>query len=220
MDIPWNPAVLEQRIARIHRLGQKSNVSVINFVSKGTIEHRMLDVLKFKTSLSQGIFDNGEDSIFLSDDKFNEFMKTIADIAEPSTQQDEFTSTPILDEEQLEQKELIFNEEKDTDINTIDDDEFDVKIINTDISTSDDLNKELPELDTSMLITQGISFIGGLAKTLSSPESTKKLMDSIIEKDNQTGKSYLKIPIENDAIVTNALKLIGQLFNNLSFKSK
>ena len=218
MDIPWNPAVLEQRIARIHRLGQKSNVSVINFVSKGTIEHRMLDVLKFKTSLSQGVFDNGEDSIFLSDDKFNEFMKTIEGIAETSTQ-DEFKSTPILDEEQLEQKELIFTEEKDTFINLIDDEELDESINNTDIHQTENLNKDIPEIDPTTLITQGLNFIGGLAKTLSSPESTKQLVDSLIEKDTQTGKSYLKIPIENDATVTNALNLIGQLFNNLSRKS-
>jgi len=30
LDIPWNPAVLEQRIARIYRLGQERNVSIIN----------------------------------------------------------------------------------------------------------------------------------------------------------------------------------------------
>jgi SNF2 family DNA or RNA helicase len=37
MDLPWNPAVLEQRIARIHRMGQTRPVQVINFVAKGTI---------------------------------------------------------------------------------------------------------------------------------------------------------------------------------------
>ncbi|WP_287258790.1 C-terminal helicase domain-containing protein [Mesorhizobium sp.] len=30
MDLPWNPAILEQRIARIHRMGQKRPVRVIN----------------------------------------------------------------------------------------------------------------------------------------------------------------------------------------------
>jgi SNF2 family DNA or RNA helicase len=38
MDLPWNPAVLEQRVARIHRMGQTRPIQVINFVSKGTIE--------------------------------------------------------------------------------------------------------------------------------------------------------------------------------------
>ena len=62
IDIPWNPAVLEQRIARVHRLGQKDKVQVVNLVSTGTIEHKMLSVLAFKTGLAEGILDDGEDS--------------------------------------------------------------------------------------------------------------------------------------------------------------
>lgn len=33
LDLPWNPAVLEQRIARIYRIGQKRNIQVINLVA-------------------------------------------------------------------------------------------------------------------------------------------------------------------------------------------
>ena len=54
MDLPWNPAVLEQRIGRVHRLGQKQPVRVVNFVAQGTIEEGMLSVLKFKKSLFAG----------------------------------------------------------------------------------------------------------------------------------------------------------------------
>src|SRR3979409_1368673 len=52
MDLPWNPAVLEQRIARIHRMGQRTPVQIVNFVAKGTIEEGMLSALAFKRSLS------------------------------------------------------------------------------------------------------------------------------------------------------------------------
>jgi SNF2 family DNA or RNA helicase len=45
MDLPWNPAVLEQRIGRVHRLGQRQPVRVVNFVAEGTIEEGMLSVL-------------------------------------------------------------------------------------------------------------------------------------------------------------------------------
>jgi SNF2 family DNA or RNA helicase len=38
VDLPWNPAILEQRIGRVHRLGQTRPVQVVNLVSKGTIE--------------------------------------------------------------------------------------------------------------------------------------------------------------------------------------
>ncbi|HRH85458.1 MAG TPA: DEAD/DEAH box helicase [Rubrivivax sp.] len=52
MDLPWNPAVLEQRIGRVHRMGQARGVQVINFVGQGSIEEGILSVLAFKKSLS------------------------------------------------------------------------------------------------------------------------------------------------------------------------
>jgi SNF2 family DNA or RNA helicase len=45
MDLPWNPAVLEQRIGRVHRLGQTRGVQVVNFIAENTIEEGMLSVL-------------------------------------------------------------------------------------------------------------------------------------------------------------------------------
>jgi hypothetical protein len=80
MDLPWNPAVLEQRIARIHRLGQAKPVRVINFVAKGTIEEGMLSVLAFKRSLSAGILDGGSGEIALGGSRFNRFMKEVENV--------------------------------------------------------------------------------------------------------------------------------------------
>lgn len=56
LDLPWNPAVLEQRIARAHRHGQSSSVQVINLVAKDTIEERMLDTLAAKKNVFASIF--------------------------------------------------------------------------------------------------------------------------------------------------------------------
>ncbi len=56
LDLPWNPAVLEQRIARAHRLGQPSSVQVINLVAKDTIEERMLDTLAAKKNVFASVF--------------------------------------------------------------------------------------------------------------------------------------------------------------------
>ena len=80
LDIPWNPAVLEQRIGRVHRFGQKRKVSVINMVSERTIEHRMLDVLKFKAGMAAGVLDGGEDAIFMGESSFRKFMRTVEDL--------------------------------------------------------------------------------------------------------------------------------------------
>jgi hypothetical protein len=77
MDLPWNPALLEQRIGRIHRMGQKQPVQIINFVAKGTIEESMLSVLAFKRSLSAGILDGGAAEISLGGSRLNRFMKDV-----------------------------------------------------------------------------------------------------------------------------------------------
>lgn len=77
MDVPWNPAVLEQRIGRVHRLGQKQPVRVVNFIAQGTIEEGMLSVLKFKKSLFAGVLDGGESSVFLGGSRLTRFMEAV-----------------------------------------------------------------------------------------------------------------------------------------------
>jgi SNF2 family DNA or RNA helicase len=54
---PWNPARLEQRIGRVHRLGQSLPVQVVHFLTKGTIEERVWETLRLKKSLFAGVFD-------------------------------------------------------------------------------------------------------------------------------------------------------------------
>ncbi|MGD9584078.1 MAG: DEAD/DEAH box helicase, partial [Lysobacterales bacterium] len=80
MDLPWNPALLEQRIGRIHRMGQKRPVQIVNFVAKGTIEEGMLSVLAFKRSLSAGILDGGSGEIALGGSRLNRFMKDVENV--------------------------------------------------------------------------------------------------------------------------------------------
>jgi hypothetical protein len=80
MDLPWNPAILEQRIARIHRMGQERPVQIVNFVAKGTIEEGMLSVLAFKRSLSAGILDGGSGEISLGGSRLTRFMKDVENV--------------------------------------------------------------------------------------------------------------------------------------------
>jgi superfamily II DNA or RNA helicase len=104
MDLPWNPAILEQRIARIHRLGQTRPVQVINFVSKGTIEEGMLSVLAFKRSLSAGILDGGSSEISLGGSRLNRFMKDVENVTgrmgegEAVTPAEEVTNVVLADD--------------------------------------------------------------------------------------------------------------------------
>ncbi len=88
LDLPWNPAVLEQRIARAHRHGQLSSVQVINLIAKGTIEERMLDTLAAKKNVFATVFgtDESPTAIKFADmgqsllQKLGDLLKTPAEV--------------------------------------------------------------------------------------------------------------------------------------------
>ena len=61
VDLPWNPAVLEQRIARAHRMGQKRPVQVYLLVTEATIEENMLLTLSAKKELYLAALDTESD---------------------------------------------------------------------------------------------------------------------------------------------------------------
>ena len=61
LDLPWNPAKLEQRIARAWRKGQKNPVTVVNFVTENSIEHSILHLLALKRTLADGVLDGTAD---------------------------------------------------------------------------------------------------------------------------------------------------------------
>jgi superfamily II DNA/RNA helicase len=59
VDLPWNPAVLEQRIARAHRMGQTQPVQVFILVTEETIEESLLATLASKRDLALAALDLG-----------------------------------------------------------------------------------------------------------------------------------------------------------------
>jgi len=61
LDLPWNPARLEQRIARAWRKHQHKTVDVINLVTEDSIEHNMLALLSQKQALADGVLDGAGD---------------------------------------------------------------------------------------------------------------------------------------------------------------
>lgn len=61
VDLPWNPAVLEQRISRAHRMGQKRPVHVYLLVTEGTLEESLLGTLSAKHELALAALDPESD---------------------------------------------------------------------------------------------------------------------------------------------------------------
>lgn len=61
VDLPWNPAKLEQRIARAWRKNQMRPVNVVNLVTENSIEHGILHLLGRKQALAEGVLDGAGD---------------------------------------------------------------------------------------------------------------------------------------------------------------
>jgi superfamily II DNA or RNA helicase len=225
LDIPWNPAVLEQRIGRIHRMGQANVVTVINMVSRESIEQRMLGVLAFKSSMAKGVLDpDGDDTIFMSESKFKKFMENVEsltgegwqptgvpeEVPAESTESEDFEKTPVPATAGKDSRK------RSKDASQHDDAVAEPKPAKPGKTTSAG-PKEAPEPGSAQaLIQTGMSFFTGLAQTLSSPEKTQELVKSIVAKDESTGQTYLKIPVENAAVVENAVKLLSGLLAGLA----
>nr|WP_304218530.1 SNF2-related protein [Fredinandcohnia onubensis] len=60
-DLPWNPMRLEQRIGRIHRLGQEKDVHIYNFATKNTVEEHILKLLYEKINLFERVIGQLDD---------------------------------------------------------------------------------------------------------------------------------------------------------------
>jgi superfamily II DNA or RNA helicase len=67
LEVPWNPAILEQRIGRVHRMGQRQSVQVLHFVTKGAIEERVRQVVENKKALFDGLLVDEVDRVVLDE---------------------------------------------------------------------------------------------------------------------------------------------------------
>jgi hypothetical protein len=96
-DLPWNPARLEQRIARAWRKHQTRPVTVVNLVSEGTIEHRMLETLASKQALAEAVLDLRGDikEIKLRGGR-QAFLSRLQQLLGPSTPDDEAEKKKVL----------------------------------------------------------------------------------------------------------------------------
>ena len=85
LDMPWNPAKLEQRIARAWRKHQTRSVQVINLITEDRLEHRIVEIVKQKQFLSDNVLDGlGEDELKLPSSK-KEFLEDLDKIINNKT---------------------------------------------------------------------------------------------------------------------------------------
>src|SRR3989454_1866745 len=82
-DIPWNPNRLEQRMGRIHRIGQRSDVYIFNFVSTNTVEGAILQRLfmkleEIRRQLGDRVFDVVGQLLALNELRLEEMLREAA----------------------------------------------------------------------------------------------------------------------------------------------
>jgi len=191
MDLPWNPAVLEQRIGRIHRLGQHKPVRVVNFVAQGTIEHGMLELLSFKQSLFDGVLDKGKDEVFLGGTRLKRFMDSVD------------KATSAIPESMPQQAKAGRNGDGANEDGL------------TEIEKKETVGAEHQQ-DWNELISTGLSFLDKLGQTLLGKEGpsnkpTSKMFSGLkIEKDKDTGQQQLKIPIPPKEVLKGIADLLTE----------
>jgi hypothetical protein len=83
LELPWNPAVLEQRIGRIYRLGQTQPIDVYNLVSEAGIESRIAQLVANKKAVFSSLFDGTSDEVRVEGGRsFLEGVKKLVDAPE------------------------------------------------------------------------------------------------------------------------------------------
>jgi hypothetical protein len=184
MDQPWNPAVLEQRIARVHRMGQQKSVQVVNFIAQGTIEEGMLSLLGFKKSLFAGVLDGGSSEISMNGTRLARFIEGVekatgamgsAEIQEPSSRSPAESASPDAPSQQAAANA-------------------------SNPSAVRDQPQEIPGPQQDVLqglIDTGIKFLAQLAAASqrSGTEEAAIRQNPFLETDAKTGRSYLRLPL-------------------------
>jgi hypothetical protein len=100
LDVPWNPAVLEQRNGRVHRLGQTRKVQIITMVAADSYEEHVLSLVQGKQHLFDNVIseDATEDVVGVSKKLLDALVEDLTapqpDPAEPAAEAEEIIETP------------------------------------------------------------------------------------------------------------------------------
>ncbi len=225
MDLPWNPAVLEQRVGRVHRLGQTRGVRVVNFVAQGTIEEGMLSVLAFKKSLFAGVLDGGAREVFLGGSRLTRFMESVEAVTTVSTQAGSTTEahtaatdTPVIRDTSERHVATIDSRTKPAGVSQI---SRDVKEARQRQITAPPAMSDQGQPSNNQwapLLTAGLKLIESMtaAPQGNGNATTGEVNPRWIETDAQTGRTYLKLPVPDLQVVQQLSEALSRLVSSLA----
>jgi superfamily II DNA or RNA helicase len=206
MDQPWNPAILEQRIGRVHRLGQKRSVRVVHFIAEGSIEQGMLSIISFKKSVFAGVLDGGEDEVSLGQGgRFNRFMETVEKATEaPGGPPDAAKEGPAKPDRAPQTVRRFASKGK----------------LRKTAAPTETGGVPAPPTHASPaqswidLLEAGIGFMEKLESALreeGNGQPASPTLSSFVAEDPQTGKRYLKLPMPEPRTLERVTRLLKDL---------
>jgi hypothetical protein len=193
-------------------------VRVINFVAQGTIEEGMLGVLKFKKSLFAGVLDGGEKEVFLGGSRLNRFMEQVE------------AATEAIPEEMLEDAAEALRREPDEEMPAPQPtngrrSRRGQRGAAPALPVPAGLEEETPRsasaaggfasatanpwdalLQAGMALFQQFAAAGQNGTTPAPSAGGPRVM-----RDEQTGETYLKVPVPSPEVVEQALRAVGAL---------
>ena len=109
LDMPWNPAVLDQRIARIHRLGQKQKVQIFLLLAEDSYEQRVASLVKGKRNLFDNVIspDASEDVVGVSKKMLRTLIDDLAEAEPESVQESAEQLAPAAESVQKDSETLV-----------------------------------------------------------------------------------------------------------------
>lgn len=216
-ELPWNPAKKNQRIGRIDRIGQKSkNLTVVNFVTKDSVEVKIAQGLIVKQSLFDGVLgDNGLDEVDFTTKGRSQFILQLEEMIDDL--ENDGNQENIDESEDKRQKEVSLEEipksenldhDDEYDEDEIDIDDFEgkedekdnIEIESEKVAVAVNEEKLAQESETARNVEQmedvlnsGMQFLSGMFKMATGKDMGTG--DQKIEVDKETGEVVMRFKL-------------------------
>ena len=221
MDLPWNPAVLEQRIGRVHRLGQTRGVQVVNLVAQGAIEEGMLSVLAFKKSLFAGVLDGGPSEVLLGGSRLKRFMESVEAVTAAAAEPAPDAPPPAVRPPAVAQEVIPLKSAKDMAVQASGSSSGKKGDPSQRPASSgaaaETLDERQPAAPWASLLTAGLKLVESLAAASSGNGGGAVATRSRwIETDAQTGRAYMKLPVPDAQVLQTLGDALSRLVSGLA----
>ena len=221
MDLPWNPAVLEQRIGRVHRLGQTRGVQVVNLVARGAIEEGMLSILAFKKSLFSGVLDGGPSEVLLGGSRLKRFMESVEAVTAAAAGPTPEAPPPAARPPVMAREVTPVNSARDVALPasasvSLPGEKGDLSQQGASSGTAAGTleNRQPPADSWASLLTVGLKLVESLTAA-SSGNGAAAASSRWIETDAETGRAYVKLPVPDAQVLQTLGDALSRLVGSL-----